>query len=284
MGSAIFFYFFSSTLLGAAGMVLFTSTAFRAGLYLMLAFISTASLFVVLKAEFLGFLLLFVSVGAIAVSFLFVAMKMEIKEPQPQEQSRMMPRLKEALKNNGFLLIALCGLGILWLFILLGLDFAGLALHLPSGFQGYRFVVMGAASFVLFFAMPIYVRAWFVRTCKAAIHPVVPPLFVSFMIGGELILAVRSFQTFSSSEGFSVFPMPSAIGASLSKALGNLFYTETLFLFQLSGLILLGAIVGAVIFTQRPREAGEPQDFGRPLPRSAKESLGAQKPPLPKGF
>ncbi len=72
------FYTFAAITLFAAGMVITRRNPVHAVLYLVLAFISSAALWVMLEAEFLGIVLVLVYVGAVMVLFLFVVMMLDV--------------------------------------------------------------------------------------------------------------------------------------------------------------------------------------------------------------
>jgi NADH-quinone oxidoreductase subunit J len=72
------FYVFAAITLFAAGMVITRRNPVHAVLYLVLAFISSAALWVLLEAEFLGIVLILVYVGAVMVLFLFVVMMLDV--------------------------------------------------------------------------------------------------------------------------------------------------------------------------------------------------------------
>ena len=74
----IAFYAFSTVLLIAALLVVAARNPVHSVLWLILAFLSAAGLFVLLGAEFLAMLLIIVYVGAVAVLFLFVVMMLDI--------------------------------------------------------------------------------------------------------------------------------------------------------------------------------------------------------------
>lgn len=75
----ILFLFFSTFALLSSIMVISLKNAVHSVLFLILVFCNTASLLLLLGAEFLAFMLLIVYVGAIAVLFLFVVMMLNIK-------------------------------------------------------------------------------------------------------------------------------------------------------------------------------------------------------------
>ena len=76
--SALFFYLFSGVLIAAAMMVVVARNPVHSVLYLILAFVNAAGLFVLLGAEFLAMILVVVYVGAVAVLFLFVVMMLDV--------------------------------------------------------------------------------------------------------------------------------------------------------------------------------------------------------------
>lgn len=72
------FYFFSIVLLFAAFRVITARNPVHAALYLVFAFFQAAAIWILLKAEFLGIVLVLVYVGAVMVLFLFVVMMLDI--------------------------------------------------------------------------------------------------------------------------------------------------------------------------------------------------------------
>ena len=73
------FYIFSFIMLLSALMVISTKNPVHSVLFLILAFLNSAGIFVILHAEFLAMILIIVYVGAVAVLFLFVVMMLDIK-------------------------------------------------------------------------------------------------------------------------------------------------------------------------------------------------------------
>jgi NADH-quinone oxidoreductase subunit J len=72
------FYAFALTTLAAGLLVVVARNPVHSVLWLILAFLSSAGLFVLLGAEFVAMLLVIVYVGAVAVLFLFVVMMLDI--------------------------------------------------------------------------------------------------------------------------------------------------------------------------------------------------------------
>lgn len=74
----VVFYFFAAILLFAAFRVVTTRNPVHAALFLVLAFFTSAGLWLMLEAEFLAIALVLVYVGAVMVLFLFVVMMLDI--------------------------------------------------------------------------------------------------------------------------------------------------------------------------------------------------------------
>jgi NADH-quinone oxidoreductase subunit J len=72
------FYVFATITVVAAGMVITRRNPVHAVLFLVLAFFSSAALWLLLEAEFLAIVLVLVYVGAVMVLFLFVVMMLDI--------------------------------------------------------------------------------------------------------------------------------------------------------------------------------------------------------------
>jgi NADH-quinone oxidoreductase subunit J len=76
----LIFYVFSAVLLISSIMVTLTQRSVHAVLWLILAFVATAGLWILIEAEFLGLILVIVYVGAVMTLFLFVVMMLNVGE------------------------------------------------------------------------------------------------------------------------------------------------------------------------------------------------------------
>jgi NADH-quinone oxidoreductase subunit J len=74
----VIFYFFAAILVGSALLVISVKNPVHAALFLVLAFFSSAAVWMLLEAEFLAIALVLVYVGAVMVLFLFVVMMLDI--------------------------------------------------------------------------------------------------------------------------------------------------------------------------------------------------------------
>ena len=74
----VLFYLFAAVMLLAAVRVITARSTVHAALFLVLAFFSSAAIWMLLRAEFLAITLVLVYVGAVMVLFLFVVMMLDI--------------------------------------------------------------------------------------------------------------------------------------------------------------------------------------------------------------
>jgi len=185
-----FFYLFSSTLIGSAAMVVMGRNPVHSVLFLILAFLNAAGLFLLAGAEFLAMMMTIVYIGAVAVLFLFIVMMLDI-EVAPISKSITQYGLIGSLV--GLILVGeLITLSILWM----------------SNPQAQ----------------------------KIAIHPIQETL-------------------------------------TNAHAIGRILYTDYFYIFQLAGIILLVAMVGAIVLTLRTRTTTRYQNPRVQLNRSPTNSL-----------
>ncbi len=78
MIQALFFYVFAAITIASAVMVISARNPVHSVLFLILAFVNAAGLFMLAGAEFLALILIVVYVGAVAVLFLFVVMMLDV--------------------------------------------------------------------------------------------------------------------------------------------------------------------------------------------------------------
>ena len=75
---SLFFYLFAAVMLASALMVISSRNPVHSVLFLILAFLNGAGLFMLAGAEFLALILVVVYVGAVMVLFLFVVMMLDV--------------------------------------------------------------------------------------------------------------------------------------------------------------------------------------------------------------
>ena len=187
---SVFFYLFSAVLLASATAVVTSRNAVHSVLFLILAFLNAAGLFVLAGAEFLAMILVIVYVGAVAVLFLFVVMMLDVDRVQSRE-----------------------------------------------GFQRYA-PVGGAVGVVLF---------------------------------GELAAVLFGWQVSPGADALRQNPIPADMFNT--HAIGQVLYTDYVLLFQLAGLVLLVAMIGAIVLTLRHRPGVRRQNIAKQVARTPKTGM-----------
>lgn len=188
-----FFYLFSAVMIGSAFMVIVARNPVHSVLFLILAFVNAAGLFLLMGAEFLAMILIVVYVGAVAVLFLFVVMMLDVDFAE----------LKQ-----------------------------GFAKHLPLG------VILGLILFVEL-----------------------------LMVTGTFLVNAEAPHT------------QAQLDASISntEALGRVLYTDYIYYFQIAGLVLLVAMIGAIVLTLHHRTKVKRQDIATQVARTKETAMEIRK-------
>ena len=129
----ILFYVYAAVLVGAALGVVLSKNPVHAALFLVLAFFTSAVLWLLLEAEFLGIVLVLVYVGAVMVLFLFVVMMLDIN----------IATLREGFTRHAPLGALVAGIMIAEILYVvwarhLGFDLSGAAPALPPGYSNTK--------------------------------------------------------------------------------------------------------------------------------------------------
>ena len=151
------------------------------------------------------------------------------------------------------------------LFILIGAEFLGMMMLI---------VYVGAVAVLfLFVVMLLNVTeqklSWFRGTLKSGHIPT--GLIVGSVILLELIVIVGGWKyrnTFSETK-FLTFDKD----FTNTHLIGNVMYTEYIHLFQVSGVILLLSMVGAIVLTYRKREGVKKQNYFKQVSREREDSV-----------
>ena len=102
-------------------------------------------------------------------------------------------------------------------------------------------------------------------------------MVVGLILLAELALIVSGWTL--GATGGTAAPVPTGEGVTNTHALGQLIYTQYVYAFQASGLILLVAMIGAIVLTLRSREGVRRQDITRQLSRKREEVVVVRKVP-----
>ena len=157
------------------------------------------------------------------------------------------------------------------LFIMIGAEFLGMMMLI---------VYVGAVAVLfLFVVMMLNVsqqkNEWFVTKDTAKHIPV--GLIISIIIFFEIIIVIGGWKY--KPELLKTF---SSIGIDLTTTntheIGKVLYTDYIHLFQLSGMVLLVAMIGAIVLTFRQREGIKRQSYFRQISRERTEGVELVEP------
>jgi NADH-quinone oxidoreductase subunit J len=87
----------------------------------------------------------------------------------------------------------------------------------------------------------------------------------------EFAMALGGWTLAPNAERLAMSPIPSNV--SNTEALGRVLYTDYLFLFQIAGLVLLVAMIGAIVLTLRERRTSRHQVISAQTARTVSETL-----------
>jgi NADH-quinone oxidoreductase subunit J len=187
---SLFFYLFAGVCIASAVMVISAKNPVHSVLFLILAFVNAAGLFVLMGAEFLAMILIVVYVGAVAVLFLFVVMMLDV-------------------------------------------DFA----ELRQGFLNYM-PIGGVIAFIFLFELLLVLGAW--------------------AIGPQVVRTA---------------PIPNLDTVTNTAALGEVLYTRYIFYFQIAGVVLLIAMIGAIVLTLRHKPNVRRQNIADQVARTTATAI-----------
>jgi len=142
---------------------------------------------------------------------------------------------------------------VLWL-ILTFLSAAGLFVLLGAEFVAMLLIIVyGGAVAVLFLFVVMMLDVDFAEL-KSEMAKYMPiGLLVAVILLIQLAFGLGAWVSAEGAMGLHQAPTPDANQIDNTRALGLLLYDKYLYLFQLSGLILLVAMIGAIVLTLRHR-------------------------------
>ncbi len=94
---------------------------------------------------------------------------------------------------------------------------------------------------------------------------------IGLVLFAELIFVFGSWTFADDAAGLRLNPM--VPGADNTREIGRILYTDYVWLFQLSGLILLVAMIGAIVLTLRNKPVAKRQDIGKQVSRMGSVNL-----------
>ena len=151
------------------------------------------------------------------------------------------------------------------LFIMIGAEFLGMIMLI---------VYVGAVAVLfLFVVMMLNVaqqkNQWFASEASSRHIPV--GLIISTVIFFELIIVVGGWKY--KPDLFDLNNSVNNFSVSNTHSLGQVLYTDYIHIFQLSGMILLVAMIGAIVLTFRKRTGVKTQSYLNQISRERSESV-----------
>ena len=151
------------------------------------------------------------------------------------------------------------------LFIMIGAEFLGMIMLI---------VYVGAVAVLfLFVVMMLNVaqqkNQWFISKESSGHIPV--GLIISVIIFFELIIVIGGWKY--KPELFNPTNLSITKEISNTHSLGQILYTDYIHVFQISGMILLIAMIGAIVLTFRQREGVKKQSYLKQISRERSEGV-----------
>ena len=161
------------------------------------------------------------------------------------------------------------------LFIMIGAEFLGMIMLI---------VYVGAVAVLfLFVVMMLNVaqqkNQWLLSEDSSGHIPV--GLIISVLIFFELIIVIGGWKY--RPELFDAINLNNISEMTNTHSLGQILYTDFIHVFQISGMILLIAMIGAIVLTFRKREGVKTQSYIKQISRERSEGVELLEVPSKKG-
>ncbi len=147
------------------------------------------------------------------------------------------------------------------LFVLLGAEFLAMILVI---------VYVGAVA-VLFLFVVMMLDIDFAELKRGAQQYVVVGAGVGIVLLLELMGSAMLWKFAPAAPGALAHPTPA--GVSNTEAIGRILYTDYIYYFQIAGLVLLVAMIGAIVLTLRHRPGVRRQNIGKQNARTMGEAM-----------
>ena len=151
------------------------------------------------------------------------------------------------------------------LFVLLGAEFLAMILVV---------VYVGAVA-VLFLFVVMMLDINFVELRQGFQEYLPMGALIALVLFIEVAVAMTGMKLAPEAVAAAAAPVPE--GVSNTQALGQIVYTQYLYLFQAAGLVLLVAMIGAIVLTHRRRAGVRRQDIGAQVARNRENSIEIRK-------
>lgn len=159
------------------------------------------------------------------------------------------------------------------LFVLMGAEFLAMILVV---------VYVGAVA-VLFLFVVMMLDINFVELRQGFLQYLPIGGLIGLILFVELAAVVGAWVVAPEAAGLVERPTPPASEVSNTLALGRILYTDYAYLFQIAGLVLLVAMIGAIVLTLRHREGVRKQSIAKQIQRPVKETIEIKDVPTGSG-
>ncbi len=160
------------------------------------------------------------------------------------------------------------------LFLLAGAEFLAMILLV---------VYVGAVA-VLFLFVVMMLDVDFAELKRGALEYAPAGALVGIILAGELIVVLGGYVFSPNLAGQTARPIPDIAERHNTAALGDILYTDYIYFFQIAGLILLVAMVGAIVLTLRHREGVKRQVVADQVARTPETAIEVKHVETGKGI
>jgi len=172
---------------------------------------------------------------------------------------------------------------VLWL-ILAFFNAAGLFLLVGAEFLAFLLVIVYVGAVAVLFLFVVMMLDIDFTELRSGISRYWPLGFgLAGVLLAEIVLAVLAWKAGGIETPARAAVAPDGAEASNIEALGQLLYTRYLFIFEVAGLVLLVAMVGAIVLTRRRRSDVRPQRIADQVRRRPKDAVRLTQPALGQG-
>ena len=153
------------------------------------------------------------------------------------------------------------------LFLLTGAEFLAMILLV---------VYVGAVA-VLFLFVVMMLDVDFAELRSGVMRYAPIGLLVGIVLAVELVVYVGGTAISDTAKSATSLPIPALTERTNTAALGDVLYSNYIYFFQLSGLVLLVAMIGAIVLTLRHRTHVRRQDIATQVARSPETAIEVVK-------
>ncbi len=153
------------------------------------------------------------------------------------------------------------------LFLLTGAEFLAMILLI---------VYVGAVA-VLFLFVVMMLDVDFASLKRGALHYAPIGGLVGLILAAELIIVAGGYALMPEIDRTLAQPTPDTAERHNTAALGDILYTDYIYHFQIAGLILLVAMIGAIVLTLRHKTSVKRQDIGAQVRRTPATAIEVKK-------